>query len=97
MEKPLSKEDQEEIKLARLFESMVATEAWKRYIDVISKKSGEYMSNLLKETSTREEDLIQKGALKGLHYCLSLPGVTIASASDLLARAGRTTEDGDDE
>lgn len=91
--RPLSKDDIEEIRLARLFEGMVASEAWKRYADLVAKKSSEFMSNLTNAKRTRDEDMADKGALIGLEYCLRMPHAIIASASDVLARAGRVTEE----
>jgi len=91
--RPLSKDEQEDIKLARQFQALTATEGWKAYMDILSKWSGEYMSKLLVPTTTRDEDLLQKGALMALDRCMGLPARTIAAASDILARAGRTSED----
>lgn len=92
VQRPLSKDDVELVKLSRLFESMITTEAWKQYLNLVSIKSAEYMSKVLMDGS-RDEDMKHKGALMGLSYCMGLPSATIRDAKDVLARAGRTSEE----
>lgn len=88
----LSAEERSILRIAKLFEEMVATEAWKEYRKILESQVSERERLALMPLAEMQGDFYGraahmeciKGAIIGLRLALSIPASTIDHAKDIL-------------